>query len=345
MLISHKLCFAYSMEDLSTYSGYVGPLTLPLLTTGDIVRRPRRHCAEECNTIDEKCRELKVPGFIVKCPKPWTHVQNIVVAAKKDLDGNWTDSRMCIDYRPINTETKASHYPMQRVDDCLAKAAVKSFFSKLDARSWFSQIHIAPEDQPKTVFWWQGIPWMYTRAPFGLTNIPAHFQEAMDTILATEGLEEFATCYEDDILAFSHTADEHLGHVCKVLLALAKNHLKAHPAKSISGAPVMEFLGFQVNGVGITPMEAKIAVIKDLKSPTSVPHLRSLLGFLNYYRQFVDNFSSRAAPLTELLKKDVPWEWTPAREAAYTDLKDALCTVGLALKHFDLSRPTMANTD
>jgi hypothetical protein len=96
---------------------------------------------------------------------------------------------------------------MQRVDDCLAKAAGKRYFSKLDARSGFYQIPIATEDQPKTAFWWQGIPWMYTRAPFGLTNIPAHFQEAMDTILATEGLEAFVTCYVHDILVFSDTAD------------------------------------------------------------------------------------------------------------------------------------------
>jgi hypothetical protein len=130
----------------------VGPLTLPLLSTRDIVRRPRCHCTIECNIMDEKCRELEAPGFIVKCPKPWTHVQNIVVAAKKDIDRNWTDSRMCINYRPINAEIKASHYPMQRVDDCLAKAAGKSYFSKLDARSGFSQIPIAPEDQPKTAF-------------------------------------------------------------------------------------------------------------------------------------------------------------------------------------------------
>jgi hypothetical protein len=109
MLVSHRHCLAYTMEDLPGYSGFVGPLTLPLLTTGDIVRRPRHHSAMECNIIDEKCRELEVPGFIVKCAKPWTHVQNIVVATKKDLDGNWTESRMCIDYRPINAETKASH--------------------------------------------------------------------------------------------------------------------------------------------------------------------------------------------------------------------------------------------
>jgi hypothetical protein len=148
-----------------------------------------------------------------------------------------------------------------------------------------------------------------------------------------EGLQEFATCYVDDILIYSDTAEEHLIHVCLVLVALFKNNLKAHPNKSIFVAPVMEFLGFQVNGIGITPMDAKVAAIRDLKSPISVPHLRSLLGFLNYYRQFVDNFSARAAPLTELLKKDIPWEWTAAREVAYMDLKNALCTEGLALQH------------
>ena len=107
----------------------------------------------------------------------------------------------------------------------------------------------------------------------------------------------------------------------------------------------MEFLGFQVNGVGITPMDAKVAAIRNLKSPISVPHLRSLLGFLNYYRQFLDNFSAQAAPLTELLKKDILWEWTDAREVAYMDLKNALCTEGLALQHFDPLRPTVVNTD
>jgi hypothetical protein len=92
-------------------------------------------------------------------------------------------------------------------------------------------------------------------------------------------------------------------------------------------------------------MDAKVAAIRDLKSPTSVPHLRSLLGFLNYYRQFVDNFSARAAPLTELLKKDIPWEWTGEREKAYMDLKNALWTEGLALQHFDPLKPTVVNTD
>jgi hypothetical protein len=110
-------------------------------------------------------------------------------------------------------------------------------------------------------------------------------------------------------------------------------------------APVMEFLGFNVNGVGITPMETKVAAIKSLKSPTNVSHLRSLLGFLSYYRQFVENFSKRAAPLTQLLRDDVPWDWTEERELAYQDLKDALCIEGSAMQHIDHTRKTVVHTD
>ncbi len=49
MLLAHRSCFAYSMDDLPGYNGSVGPLTLPLLSTGDIVRRPCHHSAVECN--------------------------------------------------------------------------------------------------------------------------------------------------------------------------------------------------------------------------------------------------------------------------------------------------------
>jgi hypothetical protein len=93
-----EACFAYSMTDLPGYNGPVGPLTLPLLVETDIVKRSRRFSTKEFEIIDTKCGELEKPGFIVLCPQPWTIVQNICIAAKKDLEGNWTDCRMCIDY-------------------------------------------------------------------------------------------------------------------------------------------------------------------------------------------------------------------------------------------------------
>jgi hypothetical protein len=84
----------------------------------------------------------------------------------------------------------------------------------------------------------------------------------MDNIIASEGLGDFCCCYIDDILIYSDTIEEHERHVKLVLHALYKHNLRAHPDKSIFMAPVMEFLGLNVNGIGITPMEAKVAAIK-----------------------------------------------------------------------------------
>ena len=92
-------------------------------------------------------------------------------------------------------------------------------------------------------------------------------------------------------------------------------------------------------------MEVKVAAIKTLKSPTNVSHLRYLLGFLNDYRTFFENFSKRAAPLTQLLRNDVPWDWTEERELANQDLKNALCVEGVALQHFNKDRKTIIHTD
>ncbi|KAE8650736.1 hypothetical protein Csa_023415, partial [Cucumis sativus] len=57
--------------------------------------------------------------------------------------------------------------------------------------------------------------------------------------------------------------------------------------------------------------EGKIVVIRDWEVPRSVTDLRSFLGLANYYRRFVEGFSKRASPLTDLLKKDNKWNWTP----------------------------------
>ena len=67
---------------------------------------------------------------------------------------------------------------------------------------------------------------------------------------------DFCCCYIDDILIYCDTVEEHEQHVKLVLQTLYKYNLRAHPDKSIFMAPVMEFLGFNINGIGITPMEA-----------------------------------------------------------------------------------------
>ncbi|KAG8481145.1 hypothetical protein CXB51_025922 [Gossypium anomalum] len=62
--------------------------------------------------------------------------------------------------------------------------------------------------------------------------------------------------------------------------------------------------------VGIRVDPSKISVILDWKPPRNVFEVRSFLGLAGYYRQFVKGFSMIATPMTQLLQKDVNFEWS-----------------------------------
>ena len=74
----------------------------------------------------------------------------------------------------------------------------------------------------------------------------------------------------------------------------------------------MEYLGLIV-GRGTVAMDpAKVEAVTQWPEPQRVKDIQAFLGFANFYRRFINNFSKLAQPLTKLLCKDVPWEWTEA---------------------------------
>ena len=81
----------------------------------------------------------------------------------------------------------------------------------------------------------------------------------------------------------------------------------------------------------MTPTEAKLKAIQDWVKPQNVRDIRSFLGFTNYYRRFVKNFAGVGGPLTDLTRKNVPWQWGPYQRQAFEQLKDALCTTPVLL--------------
>ena len=156
----------------------------------------------------------------------------------------------------------------------------------------------------------------------------------MDLEIGRAGLREVCTCFIDDLLGHAKTAADHLRDVTGVLDMLAACGLKAHPAKSCFFADKVEYLGHYIGADGLTPHQAKIAAVAGLRVPTNVSELRSVLGFLNYYRCYtVPDFSAMAAPLNRLLGAEVPWQWSSVEHDAYQSLKDAMCRPGAALKH------------
>lgn len=86
----------------------------------------------------------------------------------------------------------------------------------------------------------------------------------------------------------------------------------------------------------------KVRAVEEWKTPTTIPELRSFLGLVNYYRRFIQGYSKRAAPLTDLLKKD--HAWSDQCQEAFEGLKQAVMQDPvLALP--DITKPFEVQTD
>ena len=66
------------------------------------------------------------------------------------------------------------------------------------------------------------------------------------------------------------------------------------------------FLGFTVGTNGIKMSEDKIRVIKEWKQPKTVTEILAFVGFCNFNRDFIKDYSQIALPLTQLTRKDTP---------------------------------------
>jgi hypothetical protein len=70
----------------------------------------------------------------------------------------------------------------------------------------------------------------------------------------------------------------------------------------------------------------KIQDLLSWNAPTSVCDIRSFLGLVGYYQRFIEGFLKISKPMTELLKKDKKFKWTPAYEASFQEFKKRLTT-------------------
>ena len=127
-------------------------------------------------------------------------------------------TRLCIDFRKLNSVTVADPYYMPRIDETVDKLGEAKFLSKIDLAKGFYQIQVDPRDIPKTAFVTPFGKFEFLRMPFGLQNAPTTFQRAMENILSE--LYEFSTPYIDDVVIYSLSWEDHLIHIDRVLKAL-----------------------------------------------------------------------------------------------------------------------------
>ena len=202
---------------------------------------------------------------------------------------------------------------------------------------------MAPGHEFKTAFKTRYSLFEYLVMPFGLTNAPAQFQAHMQSIFG-DLLDISVVIYLDDILIFSKTFEEHQQVVREVLLRLKRNGLFLKASKCEFHRNSVEFLGMIVSAQGLTMCEDKVHVIKEWPIPKIVKEVQSFLGFANFYRRFICNYSQIAIPLTTLTQKNQVFQWTHQANKAFEELKARFCQAPVLI-HPDFQRPFVIETD
>jgi hypothetical protein len=118
--------------------------------------------------------------------------------------------------------------------------------------------------------------------------------------------------------------EAHLDHLCAVFNALRDACLFGNLEKCVFFTDRISFLGYVVTPQGIEVDQAKVEAIQGWPVPKTITQVRSFLRLAGFYRRFVKDFSTIAAPLNALTKKGVPFSWGTTQENAFTMLKDKL---------------------
>ena len=132
--------------------------------------------------------------------------------------------------------------------------------------------------------------------------------------------------FVDDILVYSRSREEHEAHLRTVLQTLWAHRLYAKLSKCEFWLSQVVFLGHVVSPAGIAVDPAKVEAVLRWERPTTATEIRSFLGLAGYYRRFIQGFSSLAAPLTRLTRKEERFVWTEDCERSFRTLRERLTT-------------------
>ena len=240
--------------------------------------------------------------------------------------------RICGDYRiTVNPVLKQTASTTREVEEMFAGLKGQNVFSKVDLQNAFLQI---PLDQPSKEVTTIHTSWglfKYNFLPFGLTVAPGLFQQTMDAVI--KGLPGVRS-YQDDLLVFAKTREEHDGRLMKLLQVLQTRNVRINVEKSLIGVRQLKYLGYVIDGQGIHVDKDRIRALKDAPRPATAQELQSLLGFAQYYARFVPGFARIARPLFNLLTEG-DLRWTGPTRAALDQLFRSLLD-GEVLQSFQL---------
>jgi len=314
--------------DINEKSAKITPMEIELTAeweTKENCLNPRLQSQLKDKEISAQVAKMLEKQVISDRSRATAHSQ-VMLTVKPD--GSW---RFCIDYRRLNVITKPNAWPLPRIKQTLQRIGEKkpSHFAVVDLTKGFFQLEMAKKCQHLTAFVTRDGKYEWRRVPMGLTGAPAYFQRAMSNEVLVGLVHHICEVYLDDVIIYGTTEAEFLANLKTVFERFKEFDITLNPKKCKIGLSEIEYVGHVINKDGITFSREKLQKVIDVPLPETCKQLRSFVGLANYFRDHVENHSSRIEPLIRLLvkydpKRRIEWDKHPEAYPAFQDIKLAV---------------------
>ena len=149
--------------------------------------------------------------------------------------------------------------------------------------------------------------------PFGMKNAPATFQRMVNKLVQDMDGR--------DVVIYSDNWSDSVHQIKRFFQIMQETKLTINLMKSDFGKATVKYLDHIVGQGQVKPSDAKIQTIAKFPISISRKELARFLGMAGYYRNLCLNFSEIAAPLTNLLSKNVKFVWTDDCQLGFDKVK------------------------
>ena len=308
----------------------VNPEAIPVVMANrrvPIAQRP--HLKEELD-------RLVSLGVITAVEEPTPWVSQIVLTPKDN-----GKLRVCIDPHELNKALIRERFTLPILDDVLHELREAKMLSKADLSSGYWHVKLDEASSLLTTFQTCFGRYRWLRLPFGLSVSSEIFQKKL--------LEAFTDlpgviCIADDIVIHGKSKEEHGENLRKFLSRCQELGIKLNSGKLKIGVDSVTFMGHLITTKGQRADPEKVKAIVDMKEPDGIEELRRFLGVVNYLNKFLPNVKQVMVPLHNLLKKEVPWNWSTAQQEAFNKVKGMITSTPV-LAFYDPNKPLTVEND
>ncbi len=317
-----------------------------------ITKQPFRMSPEVRKELQKQIEQMLNQGIIEECDTTWCSpvvpIKKGESKSRKHLqnNGKTREIRFCIDLRHVNACSIPTQAHIANVHDILdaVGSCNPRYMTTLDMSSAYFQQALDPESRQYTGFVFNRKSYCFRVCPQGLNSSPFLFSKLMNRVLDKELEAGYTHCYLDDILIATPTFDEHLRALNNTLTAIKKANLKLNARKCKFARPEVEFLGYCLTRDGITLAAKHVEAIKTYPPPRTGRQVKTYLGLVNYFRNWIPDRGKLLAPLTALTKRDHKFQWTEQCRSAF-DKINRILTSEPVLVYADFNKPFVLATD